>query len=78
MKTMRTKGKNRPKEKKTGIGISREVWEWAKANPRFENLMEELEDLEDLRREKAKKEKGMPFSQVLKEYELAHHVSLKP
>lgn len=66
----RTKGKSAP------VGISREVWEWAKANPRYESLMEELEDLEDLRREKAKKEKGIPFTEVLKEYELAHHVHL--
>jgi hypothetical protein len=38
--------------------------------------MEELEDLEDLRREKAKKEKRVPFTEVLKEYELTHHVQL--
>jgi len=66
----RVKGKNAP------AGISREVWEWAKANPRYESLMEELEDLEDLRREKAKKEKGVPFTSVLKEYALANHVHL--
>ena len=77
MKTVRTKRKARPKGKQSGIGISREVWEWAKANPRFEDLMEELEDLEDLRREKSKKEKGLPFAQVLKEYELTHQISLK-
>lgn len=77
MKTVRTKRKARPKGKKSGIGISQEVWEWAKANPRFEDLMEELEDLEDLRREKSKKEKGLPFAQVLKEYELTHQISLK-
>ena len=68
--TLRSKGKN------AAIGISREVWEWARANPRYENLMEELEDLEDLRREKAKVEKGVPFAEVLKEYELMHHVHL--
>lgn len=76
MKTGRAKGKVRPKGKQAGIGISREVWEWAKATPRFEDLMEELEDLEDLRCEKAKKGKGIPFAQVLKEYELAHRISL--
>ncbi|MGH7206243.1 MAG: hypothetical protein ACREI2_08570 [Nitrospiraceae bacterium] len=70
------KTKARAKGKKAAIGISREVWEWAKANPRYESLMEELEDLEDLRREKAKKGKGLPFADVLKEYELAHHVHL--
>ena len=58
--TLRSKGKN------AAIGISREVWEWARANPRYENLMEELEDLEDLRREKAKAEKGVHFAEVLK------------
>jgi len=70
------KTKARTKGKKAAIGISREVWEWAKANPRYESLMEELEDLEDLRREKAKNEKGTPFTDVLKEYELTHHVHL--
>ncbi len=50
----KTKAKRQSQEKKTTIGISREVWEWAKANPRYEDLMDELEDLEDLRREKAK------------------------
>ncbi|MGE3154473.1 MAG: hypothetical protein AB7G48_17910 [Nitrospiraceae bacterium] len=38
--------------------------------------MEELEDLEDLHREKAKKEKGSPLEEVLKEYEVPHHVQL--
>lgn len=66
----RVKGKNAP------AGISREVWEWAKANPRYESVMEELEDLEDLRREKVKKEKGTPFTDVLKEYEVANHVHI--
>lgn len=70
------KTKARAKGKSTPVGISREVWEWAKANPRYESLMEELEDLEDLRREKAKKEKGTPFTDVLKEYALAHRVNL--
>jgi hypothetical protein len=68
--TLRATGKN------AAIGISREVWEWARANPRYESLMEELEDLEDLRREKAKAEKGVPFADVLKEYELMHRIHL--
>ena len=72
----KTKDILRSKRKNTAIGISREVWEWARANPRYENLMEELEDLEDLRREKAKAEKGVPFTEVLKEYELMHRVHL--
>jgi hypothetical protein len=70
------KTKARAKGKSTPVGISREVWEWAKANPRYESLMEELEDLEDLRREKAKKEKGTSFTDVLKEYALAHRINL--
>jgi len=71
------KTKTRAKGKNALAGISREVWEWAKANPRYESLMEELEDLEDLRREKAKKEKGTPFTDVLKKYTLAHHTNLR-
>ena len=43
---------------------------------KYESLMEELEDLEDLRREKAKAEKGVHFAEALKEYELMHHVHL--
>jgi hypothetical protein len=70
----KTKASKRGKQ--ASIGISREVWEWAKGNPRYESLMEELEDLEDLRREKAKKEKGIPFTDVLKEYESSHRIQL--
>ena len=70
----KTKPKGRVKSKRSAIGISREVWEWAKANPRYESLMEELEDLEDLRREKAKKEKSIPLSEVLQEYEQTHSI----
>jgi hypothetical protein len=55
----KVKGKTKGKVKKETVGISREVWEWARANPRYESLMEELEDLEDLRRDKAKKEKEL-------------------
>lgn len=58
------------------VGISRGVWEGARTNPRYDTLMEELEDLEDLHREKAKKEKGSPLEEVLKEYEVPHHVQL--
>ena len=72
----KTKAQGRSKTKRAAIGISREVWEWAKANPRYESLMEELEDLEDLRREKAKREKEIPLSEVLKEYEQTHHVRI--
>jgi hypothetical protein len=59
MHMAKTKAPLRSKGKNAAIGISREVWEWARANPRYESLMEELEDLEDLRREKAKAEKGV-------------------
>jgi len=59
------------------VVISRQAWEWAKANPQFEALLEELEDLEDLRREKAKAEQGIPFEEVVKEYERLHRVRLR-
>lgn len=62
--------------KQAFISISRQVWEWAKANPRYEEFMQELEDLEDLRREKAKKEKSVPLADVLKEYEFTHRIQL--
>jgi hypothetical protein len=70
------KTKTRAKGKKAPAGISHEVWEWAKANPWYECLIKELEDFEDLRREKSKKGKGTPFTDVLKEYETAHHVQI--
>ena len=72
----KVKAKAKAKVKRATVGISREVWDWAKSNPRYEGLMEELEDLEDLRREKAKREKGISFSEVRKEYELTHHIQL--
>ena len=72
----KVKGKTKGKAKKEGVGISREVWEWARTNPRYESLMEELEDLEDLRREKVKKEKGISLGEVLREYEMIHRVQL--
>ena len=59
------------------VVISKETWEWAKANPRYERLLEELEDLEDLRQEKAKGEQGIPFEEVVKEYERLHRVRLR-
>ncbi|BFU91052.1 MAG: hypothetical protein NTAFB01_22390 [Nitrospira sp.] len=72
----KTKAKRQSRGKKAAIGISREVWEWARANPRYEHLMDELEDLEDLRREKAKGGKGVHFSEVLREYEVLHRAHL--
>jgi len=65
------------KPKESVVTISKETWEWAKANPRYESLLEELEDLEDLRREKAKREKGTPFEEVLKAYEKFHRIRVR-
>jgi len=59
------------------VVISKETWEWARSNPRYESLLEELEDLEDFRREKAKREKGVPFEDVVKEFERLHRVRLR-
>lgn len=68
----------RTKPKDEVVVISKQTWEWAKANPQFEALLEELEDLEDIRLEKAKEEKGVPFEEVVKEYERLHHTQLRP
>lgn len=57
--------------------ISKETWDWARANPQYESLLEELEDLEDLRREKAKGGKGISFEEVVKEYERLHGIRLR-
>lgn len=59
------------------VVISKESWEWARANPRYARLLEELEDLEDIRREKAKGEQGIPFDDVVKEYERLHRTRLR-
>ena len=58
------------------VVISKEIWEWAKANPSFTELIEILEDLEDLK--KAKKEKGEPIaiSDVIERYEKSHKIKL--
>lgn len=65
------------KAKADVVVISKETWEWAKANPRYESLLEELEDLEDLRREKAKGGKGVSFEEVVKEFERLHRFRLR-
>jgi hypothetical protein len=57
--------------------ISKETWEWARTNSQYQALLEELEDLEDLRREKAKAEKGISFEEVVKDYERLHRVRLR-
>ena len=59
------------------VVISRQTWEWARANPQYANLLEELEDLEDIRREKVKREKGVLFEEVVKEYERLHRTRLR-
>lgn len=46
------------------------------SQPRYERLMDELEDLDDLRREKAKDEKGVHFTEVLREYEYLYRAHL--
>jgi hypothetical protein len=37
---------------KDSVIISKEIWEWAKSNPAFTELIEILEDLEDLKKAK--------------------------
>jgi hypothetical protein len=61
---------------KNAVIISRDIWEWAKSNPAFSELIEILEDLNDLK--KAKKEKGKPMllSDVIERYEKSHHTKL--
>lgn len=59
------------------VVISKETWEWAKTNPQYESLLQELEDLEDIRREKAKGEEAVPFEEVVKEYERLHRIRLR-
>lgn len=58
------------------IAISKEIWDWAKTNPAFSELIEILEDLEDLRQ--AKKESGQPISiaDVIARYEKLHNLKL--
>jgi hypothetical protein len=62
---------------KDSVIISKEIWEWAKSNPAFTELIEILEDLEDLK--KAKKEKGQPISvsDVVERYEKLHNTKLE-
>lgn len=66
-------------ERKTasdGIVISKEIWEWAKSNPAFAELIEILEDLEDLRKAKTEKGKPLSISDVIAKYESVHRTKL--
>ena len=58
------------------VVISKDIWEWARSNPAFSELIEILEDLNDLRQ--AKKEKGEPIhiSDVIERYEKMHKIKL--
>jgi hypothetical protein len=58
------------------VVISKEVWEWAKSNPAFAELIEMLEDLEDLRKAKSEKGKPLSISDVIAQYEKTHHTKL--
>jgi hypothetical protein len=66
-------------ERKTAgnsIVISKEIWEWAKSNPAFAELIEILEDLEDLRKGKSERGKALSISDVIAQYESTHHTKL--
>lgn len=65
------------KAKEGAVVISRKTWEWAKANPRYVSLLEELEDLEDIRREKALGEVSVPFGKVVEDYERLRGIRIR-
>ena len=65
-----------PKSVKDTVVISKEIWEWARKNPAFSELIEMLEDLEDLKRAKSEKGHSVLISDVIEQYEKSHGTKL--
>jgi hypothetical protein len=61
---------------KDSVVISRDIWEWAKLNPAFSELIEILEDLEDFRKAKLERGKQISISDVIAKYEKSHRTKL--
>ncbi len=59
------------------VVICKEIWEWVRATPQYTSLLKDLEDLEEIRRKKAQREKGVPFEEVVKEYARLHRTRLR-
>lgn len=64
------------KSVKDSVVISRDIWEWAKLNPAFSELIEILEDLEDFKKAKLEKGKPVTISDVIAKYEKSHRIKL--
>jgi hypothetical protein len=64
------------KTSSNSVIISKEIWEWAKSNPAFAELIEILEDLEDLRKAKSERGKPLSISDVIAQYESIHRTKL--
>lgn len=58
------------------VKISRDLWEWAKKNPTLTEFIEFLEDIEDLRKAKSQRGKGLSLERFIKKYEKAHKIHL--
>lgn len=59
------------------VSISRKTWEWAKARPEYSRLIEDLEDLEAIRKAKEESNETIPFEDVVAAYEKTHKVKIK-
>ena len=54
-----------PKKNTDVITISKDTWDTLKNNPIYIELLEDIEDREDLLKEKAKNEKGKSFHELI-------------
>ena len=61
----------------SAISISKGTWEWAKTKPEYSRLIEDLEDLEAIRKEKEESKETVPFEAVIAEYEKTHKAKLR-
>lgn len=59
------------------VSISKKTWEWAKSKPEYSRLIEDLEDLEAIRKAKEESKETVPFEAVIDEYEKVYKVKIR-
>jgi Zn-dependent M32 family carboxypeptidase len=57
------------------VAISKGTWEWARSKPEYSRLIEDLEDLEAIRKTKEESKETVPFEAVIAKYEKTHKVN---
>jgi hypothetical protein len=59
------------------VSISKGTWEWAKSKPEYSRLIEDIEDLEAIRKAKEESKETVPFEAVIAEYEKTHKLKFR-